>query len=167
MTIEKAFQRLSWRFSNGKFEPNDNDVQALKFIADWVNREKKETLHSQKLFQKMYVYCFFHELAFYKDVHFAQKKLHEVLQLSVARHYSDFCKKLNSVELEKFKKSIGINPKHPVLLSPEENSNDEMLILEHAAELERYVQGVWDQEKVNTSLNNQISEAINKYKDLP
>jgi hypothetical protein len=167
MTIEKAFQRLSWRFTNGKFEPNQLDIDALKFVGEWINRQKEESLNIHTIFAKLFVYTFIHEIAFYKDLEFAQKKINEILENTCENLYADFGKRLNSLELDKYRKSIGITDKHPILMTKEENAKEEEIIMTHAKELEKYVIGIWTQEKIEKSLNNNITEAINRYKNLP
>lgn len=164
MNIQKAFQRLKWRFSNGKFEPNENDADALKFIADWIVREKEAELQRQTIFAKMYVYSFIHELHFYKDLKFAQKKLHEVLSQPLDYHYSEFLKKLNDFELESFMKSNGLNKDW---IDPDKQQAQQTTISEQQEELKKLVLGRWSKEQVDASLNNQITEAINRYKNLP
>lgn len=167
MTIEKAFQRLSWRFSSGQFTPNQNDVDALKFLAEWVNREKESELQQHSIFAKMYVYSFIHELAFYKDLEFAQKKLHEILNQPLRDRYDEFTQRLNALENEKYQKSIGIKQTHPALISDDDRAKEMEIIRQNQQDVAKYLIGIWSAEKVDQSLNNQITEAINRYKNLP
>lgn len=164
MNIQKAFQRLSWRFSNGKFEPNQNDLEALKFLADWVNREKEREIQEQTLFAKMYVYCFYHELDFYKDISFAQNKLHEILQKPLNEQYSSFLKKLNDHELDLFMREHKLDKDW---INTEKILEQKETITNTQKTLKQLVVGKWSLEQVTKSLNNQLTEAINKYKSLP
>lgn len=167
MKIENAFNRLSWRLSNGKFEPNQKDVDALKFLAEWVNRQKQESLQQHTIFAKMYVYCFMHELEFYKDLDFAQKKMHEILQQPAQHHYQVFLRRLNNLELEKFRKSIGLSSDHPLAVSDDTRGKDNEIISKHQEQLKKFVIGAWSEEAVTKAMNNQVTEAINKYHALP
>lgn len=169
MTIEKAFNRLIWRYRTEnndyvQYKPNANDVEALKFIAEWVNREKEIDIQENTIFAKMYVYCFIHELEFYKDIKFAQRKLHEVLHIPLPELYKRFLKQLNEFELNQFMKSKALDKNW---ISPEKLQDQGRTTEENAENLKNLFIGKWSKEQVDRSLNNQISEAINKYKNLP
>lgn len=167
MTLEACIQRMFWRLGNGNFTPNKNDVDAMIKITEWINREKEQSLQNNRLFAKIYVYCFMHEIQFYKDIDFAQKKMHEVLQQDIERHYDLFSKRLNELKLNAYKKKLGLSVKHPELLSEEEKQKEEELISANQEELAKYFVGIYSDDKVYKSLNNQITEAINNYKNLP
>jgi hypothetical protein len=166
MTIEKAMQRIVWRVSNGTHTPNQNDVDAVTIVAEWMNRQKAQELQQNRLFAKMYVYCFIHELDFYKDLKFAQRKLHEILKTPLSQLYEQFKNKLNLIELNALKKSLGFCNLHPLLMSKEQNEKEADLIKENSELIQKYVFGIWTSERIEKGLNNQISEAINHYKNL-
>ena len=166
MTIEKALQRIVWRVSNGAHTPNQNDVEAVTIVAEWINRQKAQELQQNRLFAKMYVYCFIHELDFYKDLKFAQRKLHEILKTPLKQLYNDFKDKLNLIELNTLKKSLGFSNLHPLLITDEEIGKEADLIKENSETIQKYVFGIWTPEKITNGLNSQISEAINHYKNL-
>ena len=55
--VDKAIQRIAWRFSQEKsFKPNANDVDSLNCLIDWINRQRNETIKSNQLFGKLYIY---------------------------------------------------------------------------------------------------------------
>lgn len=167
LTIEKAMNRLFWRFGNGQFKPNQADIDSLKFMAEWINREKEKELQQNTIFAKLYVYNFIREIEFYKDIKFAQKNIHEILLKPLKDIYNSFHKYLNGYENNKYLKSIGIKDIHPVLMKDEEIDREKLIIEDNQEEVIKYLFGIWDKEKVDQSLNNQISEAINRYKNLP
>jgi hypothetical protein len=166
MTIEKAMQRIVWRVSNGNYTPNQNDVEAVTALSEWINRQKTEEIQKNRIFAKMYVYCFINELQFYQDIKFAQKKLHEILKTPVVELYENFKNKYNAVELNNFKKSLGFSNLHPLATSKEQSQKEADLIKENHEVIQKYVLGIWTTEKIQNGLNNQISEAINNYKNL-
>jgi hypothetical protein len=166
MTIEKAMQRIVWRVSNGQHTPNQNDVEAVTVVAEWINRQKTQELQQNKIFAKMYVYCFINELQFYQGLKFAQKKLHEILQTPLSQLYNTFAERLNLIELNNLKKEIGLSEAHPLTMTENEIEKEAVLIKENAEAIQIHVLGVWTPEKIEKGLNNQISEAINKYKNL-
>jgi len=165
MTLESAVQRIFWRLGNGQFTPNQKDIDSMKEIAEWINRQKQIDLDNNKLFAKIYVYCFMHEIQFYKDINFAQKKMHELLNQDIEEHYDLFSKRLNELKLDLYKKSIGLSIKHPQLLSDEEKIKDQHIIKANGNELSKYFIGIYSEDKIYKSLNNQITEAINNYRN--
>lgn len=167
MTIEKNVERMFWRLSNGSFTPNQNDLKAMTEIVEWINRQKEQTLKENYMFAKLYCMQFIQEIEYYKDINFAQRNLHEMLEKSVVEHYDRFHEKLNFVELMKYSKNIGLSVKHPAFVNAEEQEIDKRILKENEKEYIEYVNGIWSYEKVQKSLNNQMTEAINRYKNLP
>jgi len=166
MTIEKAMQRIVWRVSNGTYTPNQNDVDAVTEVAEWINRQKTQEVQQNRLFAKMYVYCFINELQFYQNIKFAQKKLHEILKTPLIQLYDQFKERLNLVELNNIKLSFGFTNLHPLIVSEEQKDKEAQLMKENSEVMQKYLFGIWTPEKIENGLNNQISEAINHYKNL-
>jgi hypothetical protein len=166
MSLEKNVDRMFWRLSKGNFTPNQNDIKAMTEIVHWINREKEKSRKENVMFAKLYCHVFIQEIEFYKDIKFAQRKIHEILQVSIVKHYEDFCSRLNTVELNKFYNEIGLTDKHPAFKSNEEIEMDKEILKKHQNQYIEMLNGVWSYEQVQKSLNNQITEAINKYKNL-
>jgi hypothetical protein len=166
MNIEKAMQRIIWRLSNGTYTPNQNDVEAVTFLAEWINREKEKTIKENYIFAKLYVNQFIQEIEFYRDIKFAQRNLNEMLQKPIISFYENFHDRLNFLELMKYSKKIGLNEKHPAFLNIEEIDADRQILKENEKTYIEYANGIWNYQTVEKSLNNQITEAINRYKNL-
>lgn len=179
MNIDKAFQRLSWRLSSGKFEPNQNDVDALTFLADWVNREKEEKINQNRYFGKMVIYTLIREIEWLKDTKMAESKIHHVLKMPLAYWYDryrmqrvmrDFQETMDVLGIEHF---YAIWDKHKdengyfdmAKIKPETVSNDE-LFNRHKSELEKSLTR-WEQPEVTTALNHMLSELLNEYGNMP
>jgi len=176
MNVEKAINRLQWRFKNenvkvgeSKIIINELDVKAVEFLIEWINNQKKETLKENILFAKMFVYCLSNELDFYKDVSFANRKLNDELKLPIEHRYNEFTKKLNNLELNKFLNSKGIITDHfeKMGLNCEQENKQQELIKEYQKEATKFIKGVWSIQSVYKSLNNTITETINKFKNIP
>jgi len=175
MNIEKALNRLQWRFKNenvkvgeSKITINELDVKAVEFLTDWINNQKKETLVENMLFAKMFVYAFNNELIYYNGgAQSSSRKLQEVLEMPIQVLYDKTHELLNMFELSNFSKSIGIPEKHPALRTDEESELQKEIIKKNSKEMTKYVLGIWDLKAVYKSLNNNITECINKYKNLP
>lgn len=175
MNIEKAINRLQWRFKNenvkvneSKITINELDLKAVEFLIDWVNNQKKEALKENVLFAKVYCYALSHEIEFYKDIQFANRKLQEELQKPIELHYDKIVEDLNRLELNKFLKNKRIITDHveSMLLKPEQEKQQKELIKENQKEISKYTIGVWLVKNVYKSLNNTITECINRYKKL-
>lgn len=174
MNIEKAINRLQWRFKNenvkineSKITINTQDVDAIDFLINWVNNQKKESLKENLLFAKIYAYALSNEIEFYKDIQFSNRKLQEELRKPIEIHYNKIAEDLNRLELNKFLKSKGIITDHleNMLLKQNQQEAQYLLIKENKKEIEKYVLGVFDVKNVYKSLNNTITECLNKYKN--
>lgn len=158
MTIEKAFEWLFKRFTTQTIKPCTFDIDCIKFLAEWANREKEKNKQENILFAKLYCYVFIQEIQHYKDINFAQKSMHDLLSMPLELHYKTFAQKLNDFEFNQYLKSIGINPEE---MHFKESKED----IERLKEAKYFFDNVnkWDFEKVSKSLNNQITESINRY----
>lgn len=170
-TIEKAINRMIWRFKNenvkvgeSKITINELDIKAIEFLAKWISNQKTESLNENLLFAKMYCYALENELEFYKDVEFATKKLNEVCNTDIQVHYKKISNKLNMLEYIKYCKENGIIAEHieRMTLNKEQENKQKELIQNHQTNLKKLVAGIWSENKVYKSLNNIISELINK-----
>ena len=169
MTIEKTFEWLFKRFQMPNIKPCAFDLECLKFLAEWVNREKEAELNHHALFAKLYCHVFIHEINFYKDFEFAQKSMNDILKHSVESHYDLFNKRLNDYELNRYLTNLGID------IEKRKFDEDGISIKfdgEHLAkanndEFIKFTNGNWSNDQTRKSLNAQISESINRFKNLP
>lgn len=170
MNIEKALNRLNWRFKNenvkvgeSKIIINELDVEVVDFLNDWIVRQKEITLNKNILFAKLFCYAFKNEIQFYKNPKQAQRKLMEELEYPIEFHYESILEILNSVEYNKFLVSKGFPDKHPSTLNSDEILLRRKLIAENEKELVKLVSGKWGIETVSKSLNNTITEILNRF----
>lgn len=179
MNIEKALNRINWRFKNpqikineSKITINQEDVNAIEFLTNWINNQKKETINQNQLFAKMYCYCLSNEIEFYKDVKFANIKLQEKLNEPIENHYNKIVKDLNRLELTKYMQSKGIimdNVELMMLNQAQQLAQEQkqaLILKENEKEVQMYVLGIFKPENVFKSINNQITECINRFKNL-
>jgi hypothetical protein len=172
MNIEKAIQRLEWRFKNenvkvgeSKITINELDQKAVEFLLEWVNRQKKETLMQNLLFAKIYTYSLKNELIYFKHILPATRKLQEQIEMPIEYHYEQITEILNMIEIEEFAKQKGIIQKNINFRTENENKENKKIIEENLTEMKKIGFGVWDNLKVFKSLNNTITELINNYKN--
>jgi len=166
MTIEKAMQRIVWRVSNGTHTPNQNDVEAVKIVAEWINRQKEQEIQQNRLFAKMYVYNFIWELEFYKDIKYAQRKMHEICKTPLTKLYDDFKNKFNSIEYNSLLKCLNFCTLPEITITKEQKQKNAVLTIENSEVIKEHIKGIYTTETIRKGLNNQISEAINHYKNL-
>ena len=160
-------QRLFWRFQNGNFTPNENDIKALTEVAEWINREKQETLKHNVLFAKVYIKQFLQEYKVFGDFKFAQYALHSYLEQPITNIYEEFCDSINELDLIEFCTENDIDLEtHPVLKDSNQKEREAKIIKELQPMFLKYLNGKWSYDQVEKALNNQITEAINKFKNV-
>jgi putative lipase involved disintegration of autophagic bodies len=122
MTLKESMDRLIWRFSKGQFTPNKNDIEALKNIAEWINRQKEQDLKSNYLLAKVYTYALNNELIFYKNLEFSNKKLQEVCKQPLETHLNTFLSTLNIQSMVEYQENKNISLKHPLSRNEKEEN---------------------------------------------
>ena len=143
--IDKAFNRLGWRFTSSKpFSPNDNDIDALNCIINWVNRQTSQTIKNNQLFAKLYIYHLNQTIRYFESTVFndiPQKDLNRLLDLPLANFYNAFHKELQSNNVTRVVENGNI-PKDEVL---------------------KELQEKYTLEEVTEQLDKMINEALNRY----
>jgi hypothetical protein len=179
MNLQKAFQRFEWRLSNGKFEPNQGDIDALQFIAEWVNWEKEVRVNENRYFGKIVIYCLLREMDYFGDIHLAETKIHDVLKKPIEYWYDRVRLIILLKEFEDSKSVLGIkefvelwdNAKDEsgfvdrFRLDPQIQANLELLQM-NAEPLKKSLDS-WKQKEINDKLNNFISDLLNEYGTKP
>lgn len=164
-SVKKSFDWLFNRFSGASIKPCQFDIDCLTSIAETTNQMNSKVFQENTIFAKMYVYALIHELDFYKDIHFATKKLDEVLEKSLEITAREFTDRLNHLELNKHLHEIGINTDHLKILSDEEELKEDVLRAENSESIKKYVLGVFDEENVFKSLSNAITNCIINFRN--
>ena len=164
--LKKAFNRLYWRFGNQKeFKPNQNDLDAVNTIADFVNTAIKDEVDNNKPYVKVYIHLLKVYLNHYKDIQVAQRKVHQILDMPLEYQYKEFANDFNLVEFDNYCENKGIDAgKHPMLMDDSEMENN-LKKFEDKTELLDYIQGRFSLEKIKKSLNTQVVASYNQYKD--
>ena len=163
--LKKSFEWLFERFTKENIKPCQFDLDCLISIAEKTNEINKEAFQENTIFAKMYVYCLMHEMEFYKDIHFATKKLDEVLDLPLEKTCETFLERLNHLELNKHLHTIGINTDHLKQLTNDEEVKQSDLMKENSKSIQIYVLGKFTKENVLKSLNNAITNCIINFKN--
>jgi hypothetical protein len=164
-SVKKSFDWLFNRFSGASIKPCQFDIDCLTSIAETTNAMSSKAFQENTIFAKMYVYALMHELDFYKDIHFATKKLDDVLNNSLENTAKEFSDRLNHLELNKYLHEIGINTDHLKILSEEDELKEAVLRAENYESIKKYVLGVFDEENVFKSLSNAITNCIINFRN--
>ena len=144
MKTNKAFNRLSWRFTNGKgFTPNQEDKDALNEIIKFVNRQQSETVKNNQLFAKLYIYNLNQELNHFESTVIdkeIQIKLHRLLDMPLESFYKAFHSDMKQNQVSRLVETKGVTKK----------------------ELINSWNGVYNLESVTGYLDEMIFKSLNK-----
>lgn len=175
MDINKAVQRLGWRFDQASkrqdhsFIINQNDLDALKTIDAFVVKNQKGQLKNHELFAKLYINNLSDLMEYYNTNIFdpiPRKRIHEILRQSLPELIEKLKETLNDSEKYVLMKEIGIDLKHPLLRSEEETAEDLNKLQEILGDSEnkkRLLGEVWDYETVKDCLELELNRAINLF----
>jgi hypothetical protein len=175
MDINKAVQRLGWRFDQASKRPdhsfaiNQNDLDALKSIDAFVVKNQKEQLQNQELFAKLYINNLTELLEHYNTTIFdpiPRRRIHGILRQSLQELTEKLKDTLNDSEKYELMKEIGVDLRHPLLRSEEETVNDLDKLqgtLDDSGNRKRLLGEVWDYETVKDCVEKEVNKVINSY----
>jgi hypothetical protein len=175
MDINKAVQRLGWRFEQASKRPNhsfiinQNDIDALKKIDEFVVKDQKKQYQEHELFAKLYINNLTELIEYYNTSIFdpiPRKRIHGILRQSLQDLTEKLKDTLNDSEKYELMKEIGIELKHPMLHSEEEAGNDLNKLqgaLDDPENKKRLLGEVWDFETVKNCLEDEVNKVINLY----
>jgi len=136
--IKKHVNRLAWRLSNKRqFTPNDDDIESLNSIIDWINRQEKENVRTNILFAKLYIYHLNQTIDYFNSTIFddiPQKDLSRILDIPLDNFYISFKNSLYNNQFDRIKKLKDLND----------------------------IKEIYDLETITEKLNEMISEALNR-----
>lgn len=159
MTITKAIQRFVWRLKNG-WKANENDLEALNTIIDFVNNKHNAQLSNNEVAFKLYVTALSWFIDHYKTDVFdpiPQKELHKLLNKPLQPFIQRFTDKINLKALESVLDEKGINPLKTISNAQKGISND-------VTELSMNdFNDAYDVESVSGILQNQFNLFLNQY----
>jgi hypothetical protein len=175
MGINKAVQRLGWRFDLASKRPdhnfiiNQNDLDALKTIDAFVVKNQKKQLQNQELFAKLYINNLTELIEHYNTSIFdpiPRRRIHGILRQSLQELTEKLKDTLNDSEKYELMNEIGIELKHPLLSSEEETVNNLDKLqgaLVDSENKKRLLGEVWDFETVKVCLEKEVNSAINLF----
>ena len=157
-TIEKALNRLQWRFKNenvkineSKIVINELDQKAVDFLIQWHQKQKEESLHENLLFAKIYCYALKIELQHFRDIKIALNSMETNLKLPIEYHYEKIVFELNSQILEDYEDFLGLEKKHSLLRTKEEDEKIKELI-KTDEKYSKLIMGFYEEKQIYTTI---------------
>ena len=103
MNIDRSLKRLTWRFKTTRpFTPDQEDINALNELIEYVGKKEKQQLIDNQLFGKLYIFVFGEFIRHYdatpQDV-IPQKELHKILDKDLRTIVNEFVDKVNNAKL--------------------------------------------------------------------
>lgn len=169
MTIKKAVNHFIFKF-NKVWKITPKDREALTEIMQFVEDKHKYQFNNHQLFAKLYVMVYAQFLEKYNTTVFDDipvKELTRYLDQPLERIIQRFTDKLNESELYGLFDEIGIEMKHPALVSQEQKDKDTSKIqkaIKDKDNFDRFTGQVWDYQTVKENLETQINHTINLIK---
>lgn len=175
--IESSVKRLGFRFSQAakseyrSFKVYQEDLNALKDVANYIQQKQEETIINQQLFAKLYVFVFGEFIKNYNTTVFSeipQKELHKILNTSLDELILKLTEKLNDSERYMFFNDSGVEgfgENHPITISIKKSKEDSNKTIKQMKKegKERFFGEVWKKEDVSDNIISMINKAIQVY----
>jgi len=173
--LEKAIQRFKWRLTNGQFYPNQNDIEAFKFLIEWVVNQKKQAKNNNYAFQKLYAIHLYHKMLHVHDIKEANRQIAQELDLSANLLYNRLLDHVNLIELSQMLDFIGLKSEveykqelkvKTKKLTEQEKAHNQKITQENKELIDKHTEGIWNAEDFFNQLDNQITEALNRFNSI-
>lgn len=109
INTDKAISRFKWRLTNGKFTPNNNDLEAFKDFARVISFTKKESLKNDNLLFKLMMKLLLLNLNHYGDLEIAFKALRDTCSFPVELHLTQFKSTLDAINLKNYRDKFNLS----------------------------------------------------------
>lgn len=168
MDIRKAINRIGWRFGDNEnpkpFPVKKEDIEAYNEIVRFIKIQQSQQFEANQLFGKLYIFVYMRFLSKHQATVLddrPRKELHSILHKPISQWIEEFKQQLNDNEMYSLLECVGVDLKHPVLVSDEERTQNTSKAKKVA---EKLLNEVWDTETVTECLTVEINNAINKYR---
>jgi hypothetical protein len=175
MEINKAVQRLGWRFQQASkrtdlnFVINRNDIEALQIIDSYVVKKQKEQYRNHELFAKLYI-NYLTELTGHYGTSLTdpilRRRIHGILQQPIQQLIRKLVDSLNDSEKYTLFEQLEVDLKHPLIQSEQEAASNLSKLKEAlmVPEKRKLLLGeYWLFETVADCLEKEINKAIGLY----
>lgn len=172
MTVEKALQRIMWRFSEPKqFTPNLQDVEAIEAIKTAFDDMKKGLYDSNQGFAKLFIFTYAYFIKHYKADLFdeiPQKEISRMLEKPISVLIQRFTDNLNDSNQYFNLESLIGELKHPA--SETEKEREEKLrkireeVKKNPAILDKITCKAWETQDVEEGIMQMVGTALMRFK---
>lgn len=143
MILNKAVNRIKWRFSQGKaFTPNENDIKSFNSIVGFINDFQNDSFKNNQLFAKLYIFFLDEHIKYYKSDIFdliPQQALSRLLDTPLRLSYKSFHKNMISNYQDKILAKNGLED----IKTPSERTEQEN------ADIQLRIDNMSDEDKLN------------------
>ncbi len=174
VTIKKDIQRIGWRFSeavkrnDNSFKINQNDIDALNGIAEYIDKTQKQQFEANHLFAKLYIFCFMRVLEKEGSTVFnnsAKQRIGNILKKPIEQIIEELVVSLNDSEKYDWLENLGIEIKHPALRTEAETIENNKKINEALKENRNIITDpVWNYNDVKDCVISEVNQMINLFK---
>ena len=168
MEVRKALNRIAWRFGgNGNKNPfpvNENDIEAFNAIAKSFKSYQEQQFQQNQLFAKLYIFVymrFISKMGATVMDNEPRKAMHKILEKPIKYWIEQFKDEMNDSDLYTSLKELGIDAKHPAMISNEELTQRNTNISNEKDNVLKAIKNVWDYETVKECLEIEINNVIN------
>lgn len=159
-TVTQAIKRLAGKMKNDRFTVYQNDIEAIKAIAEAFNNITNYTRQNDNLTYKLLLHCFLIELRHWKSWDFAVKNLQMTLKYSIESHEDLLHGEINNI------RGIGLMDKYGI--DPHTKEGKERLNNLSESEMSEIIDKlVIPKEKTNEYLYNLANNLYLEFKNKP
>jgi hypothetical protein len=150
-TVEKAFNRIRFRFTGEKFTPNAIDMEAFNFLIDREDEINNYFNSNGDLTKKLFIYMFENELnRFCGDPDFAQKSMKRFVDAPLGYYETNFSKTYDNFQVNNFLDANEVDKYEDLTREKQEEFNEIFMTPERS-------------EKVLKALRNTTKEFLIRY----
>ena len=170
MQVEKAINRLVWRFENFEIiRVNKNDFDAMDSLVDFVNSLQNRPFDSNLYFSRLYAYTLLTLLRKYNttvDNPIIHRKIRELLDTPFERLIAEITEHTNDILRYNLLEKAGCEgSNHPQQFSREKR--EEVLsnlsnLLTNKTNRAYFYKGAWPQSEIKEGLVRQINSFLNE-----
>lgn len=174
MDIIKSIQRLGWRFSEASkrsdlsFKINQNDLEALKSLSEYVEQCQKQQYEANELFTKMYIFTSMRVIEKEGSSllnNSARKRIINILKKPLSQIIGEFKESVNDNEKNAFIREMGIELTHPATKTAQHKEKEKELIKTHEnAFKDNLTKDAFQYDDISEVLIAEVNQMINNFR---
>lgn len=158
--VEKAIARIVKAFQRNKNKIFQEDIDALKIVAENYTESKNETVNDNLLFAKLVSLCLTQNIIHYGSIELAVERLRSDLELSFNAHVDTLASTINNHNLLNYFNSIGLKD----WKNEKELLENKTIIKEHQKQMIENIKDSYSTKKVRNKLGNTVNDLLKNIK---